>query len=44
MLWEVATLPQKSYNRFLRNKLLLHLIEFSTLLNDQQKLLYYNYG
>ena len=44
MLWELPTLPQESYNRFLRNKLLLHLIEFSTLLNDQQKLLYYNYG
>ena len=33
-----------SVNRFSRNKLLLHLIAFSTLLNDQQKLLYCNYG
>ena len=33
-----------SVNRFSRNKLLLYLIAFSTLLNDQQKLLYCNYG
>ena len=37
-------LCQKSHKQFSCNKLLLHLIEFSTLLNDQQKLLYYNYG